>query len=35
MIRESGFAFESLDTGYLIKGPKFATYHYRGLARPR
>lgn len=35
MIRESGFAFESLDRGYLIKGPKFATYHYRGLARPR
>ncbi len=35
MIRQSGFAFDRLETGYLVKGPKFVTYHYRGLARPR
>lgn len=35
MIRDAGFRIEGLETGHLIKGPKIATYHYRGRARPR
>ena len=32
LIEESGLRIADLDTGYLIKGPRFATYHYRGRA---
>ncbi len=33
LINDSGFKFEVLAEGY-IPGPKFATYNYRGIARP-
>lgn len=34
MIREAGFRIEDLETGHLVKGPRVATYLYRGRARP-
>jgi ubiquinone/menaquinone biosynthesis C-methylase UbiE len=32
LIEQSGFRIAELETGYLVKGPRFATYHYRGRA---
>ena len=32
LIRESGLRLGELETGYFVKGPRFATYHYRGRA---
>ena len=32
LIQEAGFVMERLDQGYL-DGPKFLTYHFKGLAR--
>lgn len=32
LIEESGLRIADLDTGYLIKGPRFVTFHYRGRA---
>ena len=32
-IPDAGFKFDQLDEGYL-KGPRWATYNYRGIARP-
>ncbi|MFQ5774218.1 MAG: class I SAM-dependent methyltransferase [Kiloniellaceae bacterium] len=34
LIRAAGFVLNGLETGYLIKGPRPLTYHYRGRARP-
>ncbi|MDJ0948271.1 MAG: class I SAM-dependent methyltransferase [Alphaproteobacteria bacterium] len=34
LIRDAGFAIDRLEVGYLVKGPKIATYHYEGRARP-
>tara|TARA_R110002110_G_scaffold70719_2_gene189389 strand:- start:1379 stop:1996 length:618 start_codon:yes stop_codon:yes gene_type:complete len=31
---QHGFKFDAMEEGY-IPGPKFATYNYRGIARPR
>jgi ubiquinone/menaquinone biosynthesis C-methylase UbiE len=33
LIKSAGFSLESLDEGY-VKGPRVATYFYRGVARP-
>ncbi len=33
MVREAGFAIGALETGYLVKGPRPMTYHFRGWAR--
>jgi ubiquinone/menaquinone biosynthesis C-methylase UbiE len=33
MLVEGGFAIETLECGY-IRGPRFGTYLYRGIARP-
>ena len=33
LIAQAGFRFDALTTGY-IPGPKFATYNFRGIARP-
>jgi ubiquinone/menaquinone biosynthesis C-methylase UbiE len=33
LIRDSGFRFASLETGYL-DGPRFISYHYIGQAEP-
>lgn len=35
LIEQAGFAFEALETGYLVRGPRPLTYHYKGAARPR
>jgi ubiquinone/menaquinone biosynthesis C-methylase UbiE len=32
LIEESGLHLADMETGHLIKGPRFATYHYRGRA---
>jgi ubiquinone/menaquinone biosynthesis C-methylase UbiE len=32
LIEASGLRLAGIETGYLIKGPRFATYHYRGRA---
>jgi ubiquinone/menaquinone biosynthesis C-methylase UbiE len=32
LIAQSGLRVAELETGYLVKGPRFATYHYRGRA---
>jgi ubiquinone/menaquinone biosynthesis C-methylase UbiE len=32
LIEASGLGLADMETGYLIKGPRFATYQYRGLA---
>jgi ubiquinone/menaquinone biosynthesis C-methylase UbiE len=32
LIEGSGLRLAELETGYLVKGPRFATYHYRGRA---
>ena len=32
MITEAGFVLSRLETGYLIKGPRVLTYHYKGSA---
>lgn len=32
LISEAGFAVSSLEKGYLIKGPRPLTYHYKGRA---
>ncbi len=32
LLTAAGFAVETLDRGYLVKGPKTLTYHYRGRA---
>lgn len=35
LLESAGFAVEELETGYLPKGPRIATYQYAGTARPR
>lgn len=35
LITEAGFAIAELETGYLVKGPRVVTFHYRGHAHPR
>jgi ubiquinone/menaquinone biosynthesis C-methylase UbiE len=32
MIAQAGFQIADLETGYLVKGPRVATYHYLGRA---
>jgi ubiquinone/menaquinone biosynthesis C-methylase UbiE len=32
LIEASGLRLADIETGYLISGPRFATYHYRGWA---
>jgi ubiquinone/menaquinone biosynthesis C-methylase UbiE len=32
LIQAAGLRLAELETGYLIKGPRFATFHYRGRA---
>jgi hypothetical protein len=32
LIEASGLRLDALETGYLVKGPRFATFHYRGRA---
>jgi ubiquinone/menaquinone biosynthesis C-methylase UbiE len=32
LIAQAGFTMASLETGYLVKGPRVATYHYLGRA---
>jgi hypothetical protein len=32
LIEGSGLRLAELETGYLVKGPRVATYHYRGRA---
>lgn len=34
LIAAAGFTVTGLETGYLIKGPRPLTYHYKGRARP-
>lgn len=34
LIRQAGFATRELETGYLVKGPRPLTFHYRGVAEP-
>lgn len=33
LIVSAGFAFERLETGFLVKGPRLLTYHFAGFAR--
>jgi len=33
MIEDAGFTIERLERGY-IRGPRFSTFLYRGIARP-
>jgi ubiquinone/menaquinone biosynthesis C-methylase UbiE len=35
MVRDTGFWLEDLETGYMIKGPRILTWHYKGVAHPR
>ena len=35
MVRGSGFRLETLETGYIIKGPRVLTWHYEGVAYSR
>ena len=32
LIRAAGFDIGELETGYLIKGPRLMTYHFKGSA---
>jgi ubiquinone/menaquinone biosynthesis C-methylase UbiE len=32
LVERSGLRLVELETGHLVKGPRFATYHYRGRA---
>jgi hypothetical protein len=32
LIAQAGFTMAELETGYLVKGPRVATYHYLGSA---
>lgn len=32
LIEEAGLRLADVETGYLIRGPRFATFHYRGRA---
>jgi hypothetical protein len=32
LIEKSGLTLQSLDVGDLFSGPRFVTYHYRGIA---
>lgn len=32
LIEAAGLRLDALETGYLVKGPRFATFHYRGRA---
>lgn len=34
LVAAAGFSLESIESGY-VKGPKIATYFYRGVARPK
>ena len=34
LICAAGFAFERLESGYFVKGPRLLTYQFEGLARP-
>ena len=34
LIAQAGFTIADLETGYLVKGPRPWTFHYRGLALP-
>lgn len=34
LIERAGFHLAELETGYLVKGPRIATFHYRGRALP-
>jgi ubiquinone/menaquinone biosynthesis C-methylase UbiE len=34
MISAAGFAISRLETGYLVRGPRPFTYHFKGRARP-
>ncbi len=34
LIAAAGFTVTGLETGYLVKGPRPLTYHYKGRARP-
>jgi len=33
-IRQAGFTIASLETGYLMKGPRPLTFHFEGWAQP-
>jgi ubiquinone/menaquinone biosynthesis C-methylase UbiE len=33
LIRDAGFQLAEFETGYLVKGPKPFTFHYRGVAQ--
>ncbi|HHI81479.1 MAG TPA: class I SAM-dependent methyltransferase [Planctomycetes bacterium] len=35
LLNEGGFCLQTLETGYELKGPRFASYQYLGSARPR
>jgi ubiquinone/menaquinone biosynthesis C-methylase UbiE len=35
LIREAAFAIAEIETGYLVKGPRVATFHYLGRALSR
>jgi ubiquinone/menaquinone biosynthesis C-methylase UbiE len=32
LIEDSGLRLTELETGHLVRGPRFATFHYRGMA---
>ena len=32
-MERAGLRLVELETGHLVKGPRFATFHYRGRAR--
>jgi len=34
LIEDSGLVIRAIDTGYLVHGPRFLTWHYRGRAAP-
>ena len=33
LLERAGLGLVELETGHLIEGPRFATFHYRGRAR--
>ncbi len=35
LLEEGGFQIQKLETGYDLKGPKFVSYQYLGVATPR
>jgi len=35
LIEGGGFVLRTIDTGYLVHGPRFLSWHYRGRATPR